>query len=81
MVRTSDLDLLETIAGKDGFVGECLDRPRDGVWLSDAAPLGRSHPLFTNHHKALETTSPNLSSRIFAHACRRAGGEMLLRSN
>jgi hypothetical protein len=30
--------------------------------------------LFTNHHKALETTSPNPSSRIFVHACRRAGG-------
>jgi Caspase domain len=37
-----------------------------------------SHLLFTNHHKPLETTSPKLRSRIFAHAFRKAGGEMFV---
>jgi hypothetical protein len=37
-----------------------------------------SHLLFTNHHKPLETTSPKLGSRIFAHAPRKRDGAMFV---
>jgi hypothetical protein len=76
MVTTSDLNILERITEKGAAsLGNASTDFATALVCLMLTLLSVAHLLFTKRHKALETTSPNLGSRIFAHACRRAGGK------